>query len=76
MNVRNYCSIYVDMFNKSVEPINYPAGNLYTHLYVNFLNLLYLEHEVLKRVFRVPQNVQKVKLRDSHKSLGFFEQQN
>jgi hypothetical protein len=25
--------------------------------------------------FRVPQSVQKVEFRDSHKSLGFFEQQ-
>ena len=37
-------------------------------------NLLYLEHEVLKWVFRVPQSVQKVKTTKFNKPWGIMEQ--
>ena len=37
-------------------------------------NLLYLEHEVLILVSRVPQSVQKVKSINSHKGLGVLAQ--
>ena len=36
--------------------------------------LLYLEHEALILVFRVPQSVQKVKTAKFHKHLGIMEQ--